>query len=728
MKRLGYSVYGVLVLLLCAASVEASGRNVLLLQSLDRGNLTLDYLTGNFRVDLDANEGEALTFTQFVVNPSGFDVNPDEAVLNYLAAAYANRPKPDLIVTMAGPAAAFARKHRDRIFPDRPMMFAGVDQRFLTAPLRVNETAVAVANNFAGNVDEILQLFPDTSTVFMVMGSGELSKFWRSELEREFSRFGSRVTFIWSNTMSYADILRKVAQLPARSAILHLNFGTDGQGGAYSEDRVLADIHAVANAPLFGTQSTQIGHGVIGGTLMSIDEVSRKSADVALRILSGTPPAGVPAVLQRPGPPVFDWRELSRWNVSTSRLPANSVIRFQQPGVWERFKWGIIAGTTALLAQAVLIGALLVNRAKRRRAEQSLRESEARFRVLANSAPVMIRMADATMLCTDFNNPWLNFTGRTLELEAGNGWVEGVHRHDVEQCVDAYKLAAERREPFRIEYRLRRCDGEYRWLLESWQPRVITDGAFAGFIGSAIDVTDLKAARATLSNLNHRLMEAQEQERTRLARELHDDVSQRMTLLAIELEQLRGALPEDAADAHGLVAALNDAVADLGKDIQAISHRLHSSKLDYLGLASAAGSFCREVSAQRGLKIEFVHENVPVQLPDGVGIAVFRVLQEAVANAIKHSGASQYRVALRGVDDRLRLEVVDDGCGFDVEAALGGHGLGLISMRERLRAVDGDVTIESEAGAGTRVCVDVPLQTEPAENVTAGVGAQQLTL
>jgi PAS domain S-box-containing protein len=409
-------------------------------------------------------------------------------------------------------------------------------------------------------------------------------------------------------------------------------------------------------------------------------------------------------------------------------LPANSTIRFQPPGIWERFKWGIIAGASAIVAQAVLIAALLASRARRRRAEESVRESEARFRVLANSAPVMIRMADANMRCTDFNNPWLNFTGRSLEAELGNGWMEAIHRNDAAQCVEAYKEAVEKREPFRIEYRLRRFDGEYRWLLESWQPRVMPDGVFAGYIGSAIDVTELKSARATLSNLNRRLMEAQEQERTRLARELHDDVSQRMTLLGIELEQLREAIPENAADAHGLVAALNDAVAVLGRDIQAISHRLHSSKLEYLGLSSAAGSFCREIASQRGVQIEFVHENVPVRLPDGVAISVFRVLQEAIANAIKHSGAHHYRVGLRAVDDRLCLEVVDDGCGFDVESTLTGPGLGLISMRERLRAVNGDLIIESEPGVGTRVWADVPLRAEPTETGASNMSIQQLTL
>ena len=699
-----------LLLALFGTPSSSSERHVLLLQSLDRGNLTLDNLTGNLRVDMDAGTGPAITFTQFVVNPSGFDANPDEAVLGYLRSAYANHPKPDLIVAMAGPAAAFARKYRRQLFPDSPMLFAGVDARFLRdGVLADNETAVTVANDFASNVDDILQLFPDTSTVFMVMGSGDLSRFWRRELERDFVRFRNRITFVWSDQLSYKDILREVSQLPPRSAILHLNFGTEGQGGAYSEDRVLADIHRVANAPLFGTQSTQLGHGIVGGRLMPIDALGQTAADVAIQILNGASPASIRTPVQQPGPPVFDWRELRRWNVNERRLPPDSVVQFQPPGLWERFKWLVVAGTLALVAQTVLITALLANRIRRRRAEQSVRESEGRFRVLANSAPVMLRLSDTDMRSTDFNVPWLTFTGRTLESELGSGWIEGVHRNDVASHTQMCQQAFERREPFRMEYRLRRFDGEYRWLLESSEPRFTPDGSFTGYISSAIDITELKAARATLSNLNRRLMEAQEQERTRLARELHDDVSQRMTLLALELDQLRNALPDGANDAQAQINALNTSVAGLGKDLQAISHRLHSSKLEYLGIATAAGSFCKELASQRGVKIDYVHENVPVHLPEGVAINLFRVLQEALSNAVKHSGARHYRVALRRIGDELILEVADDGVGFDAKAALEGHGLGLVSMQERLRLLNGEVHIDSKRDAGTTVRVSVPL-------------------
>ncbi len=699
-----------LIVLLFATSGEAANRQILVLQSLDRGNLALDFLTGHFRVEVERRSGESITFVQFVVNPSGFDVTPDKAIVAFLRSTFAERTKPDLIVTIGGPAAAFARRHRDQIFPDVPLLYAGVDQRFLRdAPLHDDETAVAVANDMAAIVDDIMRLLPQTSNVFVVMGSGELGRFWRAELERDFLRFRDRIKFTWSNQMSYDEILGRVAALPPHSAILYVNFGADGQGGAYSEERVLADIHAAANAPLFGLQSPQLGHGIIGGRLMPLDAIGHKAADVAMQVMNGASPGSIRTPIQQPGRPIFDWRELRQWGINEKMLPPGSVVQFRQPGLWERYKWLVVAGTLALLAQTLLITALLANRIRWRRAEQSLRESEGRFRVLANSAPVMLRLSDPDMQSTDFNGPWLAFTGRTLDLERGKGWLDGVHRNDIETRTQMSQQAFERREPFRMEYRLRRFDGEYRWLLESSEPRFTPDGSFTGYISSAIDITELKAARATLSNLNRRLMEAQEQERTRLARELHDDVSQRMTLLALELDQLRNALPDGANDAQAQINALNNSVAGLGKDLQAISHRLHSSKLEYLGIATAAGSFCKELASQRGVKIDYVHENVPVHLPEGVAINLFRVLQEALSNAVKHSGARHYRVALRRIGDELTLEVADDGLGFDVKAALQGHGLGLVSMQERLRLLNGEVHIDSKRNAGTTVRVSVPL-------------------
>jgi signal transduction histidine kinase len=205
-------------------------------------------------------------------------------------------------------------------------------------------------------------------------------------------------------------------------------------------------------------------------------------------------------------------------------------------------------------------------------------------------------------------------------------------------------------------------------------------------------------------------MEAQEHERSRVARELHDDVCQRMAVLALHLSRLANHIPEREVDARRQVRDLYQEVGELGQHVNDISHRLHSSKLQLLGLAEAAATFCREVSIDHGVAVDFVDDDVPATLPDGVAINLFRVLQEALANAVKHSGASRYVVSLRGTDDQLRLEVIDDGRGFDPEVAMATSGLGLVSMQERIRLVNGDVTIESRPGAGTRIRASVPLR------------------
>jgi PAS domain S-box-containing protein len=555
-----------------------------------------------------------------------------------------------------------------------------------------------------------VRLLPATKNVFVVVGGGPLGRFWRGVLGRESSQFVERLQFIWADGMPYASLLQRAATLPPRSVVFFTStFEADADGATYSTERVLADLRARANAPIFGLLSAEFGHGTVGGRLIDIDALSRTTADVVFRILQGTTPALIKTPSRPAAPPVFDWRELQRWGIREDRLPAGSVVLFREPGVWDRYKWPIVGSVAALVAQSLLITGLLVSRVKRWRAEQSLRESEGRFRVLANSAPVMIRTSGVDGLATDFNVPWLDFTGRDLAAERGNGWLDGVHPDDVATAVETRRRAFERRSPYRMEYRLRRADGEYRWLLDSAQPRLTPGGAFAGFIGSAIDITDLKAARATLSSLNRRLMEAQEQERTRLARELHDDVCQQMTVLALNLRRLGESIPEGEADARQQARDLHGEVTALAAQVNGLSHGLHSSKLDILGLAPAAETFCKEVSSRSGVIVEFTHENVPTTVPPDIALNLFRVLQEALANAAKHSGASRCDVSLRGTNDHLRLAVRDQGKGFDTEAAMATSGLGLVSMQERLKLVNGCVVIDSKPGVGTTIRATVPL-------------------
>jgi signal transduction histidine kinase len=183
-----------------------------------------------------------------------------------------------------------------------------------------------------------------------------------------------------------------------------------------------------------------------------------------------------------------------------------------------------------------------------------------------------------------------------------------------------------------------------------------------------------------------------------------------MSFLAMDVARLREALTDDTEAAQDQALALQDDVISLGRDIQGISHRLHSSKIQVLGLRAAAESFCKDLSSRHDLKVEFLHENVPSSVPDRIAIGLFRVLQEALSNIVKHSGARECRVMLRGTDNELQLEVIDNGRGFDRGAAVTGQGLGLISMQERLNLLDGSVNISSAPGVGTTVLACAPLQ------------------
>ena len=368
-----------------------------------------------------------------------------------------------------------------------------------------------------------------------------------------------------------------------------------------------------------------------------------------------------------------------------------------------------------------MIGASVIARdiSERKRVEARLRESEQRFRRVANTAPIMIWMSGVDKLCTYFNQPWLDFTGRPLEAELGHGWAEGVHPEDLMACMDTYTRMFDARLPFAMQYRLRRNDGEYRWIIDRGVPRYNADGSFAGYIGSCSDITDHKLAEEALSNVSQRLLEAAEEERTRIARELHDDINQRIALLAIELDQSKQELSVADVETFRRIRKACKTLTEIGKDIQAISHRLHSSKLEYLGITAAANSLCRELSEQQNVQIDFQHSDIPRDLPHDISLCLFRVMQEALFNAVKHSGVRQVKVELHGAANEMQLTVSDTGIGFDPETVASGHGLGLISMQERLHLVKGSFSIDSKPKRGTTIQARIPLDSQGSSRQSA---------
>jgi signal transduction histidine kinase len=366
------------LLLLVAFSIQAQSapKQVLVLQSFDRGYLVPDAFTGDLRVELDHRSAAPVNVIQIVVGPTGFVGASDQAVVDYIRSTFAGHRAPDLIVAVSGPASIFARKYRQHLFPDTPLLLTAVDLRYLReVPVAANESSVAVDNDFSLIVDDMLQLLPDTKQVFLVMGSGPLARFWHRELERALHRFQPRVTFIWSDEMSVPTILKRCSTLPPHTTIYFFTLGADAEGSAYADERVLADLHATANAPVFGAHSVMLDHGIVGGRVMDIEHLARNTADATLRILNGAPPASVTVPAQKPGRPVFDWRELQRWKIPESRLPAGSEVRFRGPSPWQEYRWTIVGAIATLIIESLLIVGLIYQRRARQRAELESKRS-----------------------------------------------------------------------------------------------------------------------------------------------------------------------------------------------------------------------------------------------------------------------------------------------------------------------------------------------------------------
>jgi PAS domain S-box-containing protein len=263
--------------------------------------------------------------------------------------------------------------------------------------------------------------------------------------------------------------------------------------------------------------------------------------------------------------------------------------------------------------------------------------------------------------------------------------------------------------PYELDLEMVRPDGTHRWITARGEAQRDANGGIAGLRGTVQDITERKRADEALSSVNRRLLEAQESERARIARDLHDDVGQRLALLAVALEEVKRLLPESSNQALSCLDALQKQTAEITTGVQALSHELHPPRLLLQGVVAAMRGLCDEYSRQKNVEIVFRSENVPGSVAPDMSLCLFRVLQEALHNAVRHSRTRQFDVQLRGTGDAVHLTIRDEGVGFDVDAANQGQGLGLTSMKERLKLVGGELSIESQSTRGTTVLARAPV-------------------
>jgi len=653
--------------------------------------------------------GEINFYTVSVANQRFDEEAYREILAETLRAGYGGL-KLDVVVAATYPVLDFAMRYRDRMFPGVPIVFTDLNN----LDIRKKAPGVPGVMSTLGireTIDLALHLNPDTTSVAVFSGPSSSEKRWLAVTHSELVRRQNRVREIDIMGPPSPDILDKIAALPPHTVALFQMRPDDLALPAFGVYEVLAAV--TQHMPTYSAwPGLSLERGGVGGAYRNIFKDAALNGEIVARVLSGERPENIPVTYDSDLQIRVNWMAMQRWHIPESALPAGSVILYRPPSFWESYRRYVIAVAGVIFALLVLVIGLLWERARKRKTEALLRESEKRFRVMAETTPTLVWMCNEQGKITYLNERRMAFTGTDPDAGYGDSWMEYVHPDDRRNVQDVVSQSLKDRQSFSHEYRLRRSDGIYRWMLDVASPRLSGDGSFAGFIGSAIDVTDQKMAQHDLEKVSGQLIEAQEKERSRIARDLHDDICQRLALLSMELDQANRSVNESPDAAKLRLKEIRQHCSEIAGDVQSLSHELHSSRLDYLGIVAAIRGFCYEFSKQHEVGIEFTDKDVPAELPREVSLCLFRVTQEALHNAVKYSGMSDYRVELTATEEEIQLVVSDAGRGFDVEAAKQNRGLGLVSMQERVHLVHGSLHVESEVGVGTRILVVVPVVSE----------------
>ena len=670
----------------------AEGRkNILLVFDEDKDFPGLAMLNQSLRAAFLSELHGDVEFYSESLNLSQFRNRRHDGVLrDYYRRKYAGT-RLDLVVAIMEPSLDFLLRHRDALFPTIPIVFCGIDRFNLPArTVSANITGVLVNRAYGPTLEIALGLQPGTRGVFVVGGTSRFDRQLQAIARRDFESFQRRIAITYLTSLSMDDLLQRVSHLPPHSVVLYLTLFVDGVGRAFVPHDALKLITDSANSPVYVSVDQYLGHGAVGGHVYSLETHGRDTAEIGMRILRGESPANIPIAEKSAYRNVFDWRQLQRWGLDENRLPPASVIEFRPLTIWDRYFGYVLAALAIIAIQGAMIGNLLLNRSRRRRAEadlrdseermslaaratnlgfwmwdiardevwisperrsffarekteritlkrfidtihpddrestrrafdralehsddyvaeyrvsprdgvthwigarggiefgengtplrirgiaiditdrkraeESLRESEERFRTMADTAPVMIWMSGVEKSCTFLNKSWLDFSGRTLEQELGYGWVESIHPEDRARFLLVYDKAFELREEFTTEYRLRRADGEYHWIFNKAVPRFESDGIFLGYIGSCIDITERKHAEAETLLLQQELAHVSRMSTMgELAASLAHELNQPLTAILSNAQAAQRFIAADSTNLAEVREILTDIIED----------------------------------------------------------------------------------------------------------------------------------------------------------------------
>jgi PAS domain S-box-containing protein len=615
------------------------------------------------------------------------------ALRNYLRERYITDGV-DLVIASGPSVVSFLNRDRT-LFESVPIVFTTRPGLLAEPP----STGIISEVDLASTLSAALMAQPDTKQVFVVSGVAPFDKLYEDIFAKQRAAFADRVTFHSLSGLSITELEKRVGSLPSDAIVYFLSLSDDGAGHTFLPLDAVETIAAAANVPVYTWHESALGHGIVGGRLHSSLNDARETVRIAARILQGESPRSIPVTSIDSYSYQFDWRQLRRWKISESSLPAGSVIHFREPSLLERYRGYVIGGAVVVGAQMFLIGGLLIQRSRRQRAEGALRHSEARNRAILRAMPDLMFVQDRHGTFVDFHTRNPNLLYAPPEAFLGKTIRDIMPPALADRFMNAIEQAHQTQDPVIVEYDLHVDEPRH------FEARIVPADS-ERVISIVRDVTIAKRAVELNRVLAGRVIVSQEAERQRIARELHDDLGQKIALLNIDVGQLVRDLPIPEYRPH--LGRLSSQVDEIARDLYDLSHKLHPSRLHMLGLVQSVRILCHDVSQQRDLAIAFSADHVPDAVDPSVSLCLYRITQEALHNVAKHSQSREASVRLERHSDEILLVITDSGIGFDPCGA--DHaGLGLASMRERVGILKGQLEIQAAPGGGTQILVRVPM-------------------
>jgi PAS domain S-box-containing protein len=678
-------------------------------------------------------------FTEFLDLSQFPDESYTHGLLNLLQIKYSSE-KIDLLIPVGDLAYSFLQDYGSAIFPGSPVVFCAVaKQQVESLKPPPNSSGVVAWVDVRGTLAAALRLQPETRRVVLVGGISKTDRAFQHIAREALRPYDGQLEVTFLTDLPMAKILRQVSSLPSQTLVIYLSMFRDSTGHDFMPWEALERLSQVANAPVYALWDTLLGHGIVGGNLMSLSKQGRLAGKMGRRVLEGEKPESIPIVYEGTNLYVFDWRQLQRWGLKESNLPPGSLVRFKEPSLWESHKREVIGTIAAFCLLTLLTIGLLVNLGRRRLADKKLRRAEMEYRIVA-----------------DFTYDWeywknldgtLRYVSPSCERITGYRPEDFIRRPDLFREIivpedrdlwDAHDCnALESPEARECQFRVQRADGTVRWIEHACQPVTDDAGDFIGIRASNRDITERR--QAEIQEQQHR------EDLARVGRVA--TLSELTGSLAHEIIQPLMAIMNNSQAARRLLdnpdpdlGEVNEILEDITRGSERASGVIHQLRqhlkpglpeLTHLDINDLVGSLLPLVSRQATVN----HINLVCELAKGLPpitgnrIQLEQVILNLLVNSIEAingmaGGPGEIVIKTDREDDHtLRVSVMDSGPGIKPEdlkrlfdpfftTKKEGMGLGLSISRSIIKAHKGRLWAAPNPGSGTAVHITLPVSQE----------------